>query len=70
MSRPMPFSIVDGPKRPEDVALLDAAQVAVILGVRLKRVYELGIPHVRLSSRTLRWRRADVLEWIEGRRSS
>ena len=48
--------------------LLTAKQVAVILGVRSKRVYELGIPAVRISARTLRWRPCDVVEWIEKRR--
>jgi len=36
--------------------LLRAADVAAILSVPTKRVYELGIPAVRLSSRCLRWR--------------
>ena len=48
--------------------LLTAKEVAVILGVRQKRVYELGIPAVRISTRTLRWRPCDVVEWIGKRR--
>lgn len=44
--------------------LLRAAEVAQLLGVRTKRVYELGIPEVRLSVRTVRWRLGTVLEWI------
>ena len=48
--------------------LLTAKEVAVILGVRSKRVYELGIPAVRISARTLRWRPCDVVEWIGKRR--
>lgn len=47
--------------------LLTAAQVARILSVRLKRVYELGIPAVRLSEKTLRWRRSAVLTWLDQR---
>lgn len=49
-------------------ALRTAAQVAAILGVRRKRVYELGIPCIRLSARTIRWRHRDVLEWVASRR--
>ncbi len=49
-------------------SLLTAKEVAVILGVRPKRVYELGIPAVRVSARTLRWRPCDVVEWIGKRR--
>ncbi len=36
--------------------LLTAKQVAEILGVRQKRIYELGIPAVHVSERQLRWR--------------
>jgi predicted DNA-binding transcriptional regulator AlpA len=48
--------------------LLRAVDVAALLSVPTKRVYELGIPAVRLSQRCLRWRRADVERWLEGRR--
>ena len=44
--------------------LLTAKQVAAILGVRAKRVYELGIPCVRLSERSIRWRPEAVSQWI------
>jgi predicted DNA-binding transcriptional regulator AlpA len=50
--------------------LLRAVDVAAVLSVPTKRVYELGIPAVRLSRRCLRWRRADVERWLEGRRVS
>ena len=50
--------------------LLTAGQVATILCVRAKRVYELGIPAVRISERALRWRRRDVTDWIEARRTT
>jgi predicted DNA-binding transcriptional regulator AlpA len=50
--------------------LLRAADVAAILSVPTKRVYELGIPAVRLSSRCLRWRCSDVECWVEERRVS
>ncbi len=49
-------------------SLLTAREVGAILGVRPKRVYELGIPTVRISARTLRWRPCDVVEWIGKRR--
>ena len=47
--------------------LLTVKEVARILSVPVKRVYELGIPAVRLSTRSLRWRMSDVQRWIEGR---
>jgi predicted DNA-binding transcriptional regulator AlpA len=47
--------------------LLTAKVVAQMLGVRVKRVYELGIPAVRLAPRTLRWRRSDVEAWLTKR---
>jgi predicted DNA-binding transcriptional regulator AlpA len=49
--------------------LLKAREVARILGVRDKRVYELvGHIAVRYAPRTLRWRPVDVQSWIEARR--
>ena len=50
--------------------LLNAKQVAELLGVRVKRVYELGIPHVMLSTRSIRWSHDDVVRWIEQRRNN
>ena len=50
--------------------LLTAADVARVLGVRPKRVYELGIPAVKLSARSLRWRPSQLAAWIEGREAS
>lgn len=55
-----------GPTQPEP--LLTAAEVARILGVRPKRVYELPLPQVRLSERTIRWCRSDVMTWITDRK--
>jgi hypothetical protein len=48
--------------------LLTAAPVARILAVRPKRVYELGIPAVRISVKALRWQRSDLEAWLEQRR--
>lgn len=50
--------------------LLTAADLARILGVRAKRVYELGIPCIRLSARSIRWRRRDVAAWLSSRRTA
>ncbi len=47
--------------------LLTVKHVARLLSVPVKRVYELGIPAVRLSTRSLRWRMSEVQRWIEGR---
>lgn len=63
-----PLELVTAQPVPESLEpLLDAAAVARLLGVRSKRVYELGIPAVRLSVRCLRWRRADVEAWLASR---
>ncbi len=48
--------------------LMRATEVASKLGIRLKRVYELDIPAVRLGRRSLRWRAIDVARWIQERR--
>jgi predicted DNA-binding transcriptional regulator AlpA len=47
--------------------LLTAAQAAVIVGVSPKRLYELGIPSVRISERSLRWRPSTLAAWIAQR---
>ena len=47
--------------------LLTAEQVGPILGVRAKRVYELGIPSVKISERSVRWRPEAVRTWIKER---
>ena len=52
---------------PAGESLLIAKDVARILSVPIKRVYELGIPAVRISARSLRWRLSDIQHWIEGR---
>jgi predicted DNA-binding transcriptional regulator AlpA len=49
--------------------LLTAKQVAVSLGIRPKRVYELvGHLAISLSPRTLRWEASDIEAFIETRR--
>ena len=52
----------DGPER-----LLTASETARIVGVSPKRLYELGIPSVRISERSLRWRPSTVAAWIAQR---
>ena len=47
--------------------LLTAAQVGEILSVPSKSVYELTIPRIRVGERRIRWRPADVREWIHSR---
>lgn len=59
-----PSLAVLGPSPAAPDRLLTAEQVAGILGVRPKRVYELGIPYVQLSARSKRWRRSVVEQWI------
>jgi hypothetical protein len=53
----------------EDMELMTAREVATLLKVGPKRVYELGIPYVKLSDRTKRWERTTVYEWIKARSS-
>jgi predicted DNA-binding transcriptional regulator AlpA len=67
MSEDRAFLRLDPPAPPIPEPLLTAEQVAKILGVRPKRVYELGIPAVRLSERSLRWRPSQVEAWIRER---
>ena len=55
----------DNERMPEE--LLTAAEVARIVGVSPKRLYELGIPSVRISERSLRWRPSTVAAWIAQR---
>jgi len=47
--------------------LLAAREVAEILQVPAKSVYELPIPRVRVGKRRIRWRPADLREFIHGR---
>lgn len=47
--------------------LMTANEVAKLLNVRSKRVYELGIPRVNISARSCRWRYADVTNWLNQR---
>ena len=60
-----PLAIV--PTAPSTEPLLTVKEVATILNVPFKRVYELDIPAVRIAARSLRWRRSDVQQWIERR---
>ena len=47
--------------------LLTAAEVAEILNVPVKSVYEIPIRRVRIGTRRIRWRPADVREFIDRR---
>ena len=47
--------------------LLTAKEVAKILRVGLGRVYEMPIPRLRLGPQRIRWRAADVREYIATR---
>jgi len=72
-SPPLSIARAEVPPSPADAeleGLLTADAVARILSVRPKRVYELGIPRVKVSERCYRWRRDDVLAWIAARRSA
>ena len=49
--------------------LLDAEQIAAMLGINKSFLYSLKSvgrlpPAIRLSRRAVRWRKADVLRWI------
>lgn len=47
--------------------LLKAEEVAEILRVPQDAVYNMAIPRVRIGKRRVRWRPADVREFIQGR---
>lgn len=49
--------------------LLTAKELAPLLRVRVKRVYELNLPTVRLTSRSIRYRVRDVQAWLAKRTS-
>lgn len=55
---------MDAPSADAPERLLTACEVASIVGVSTKRLYELGIPAVRISERALRWRPSTVAAWI------
>jgi len=55
------------PTAPTPEPLWTVYEVARYLCVRPKRVYELGIPSVRLARRTLRYRPTDVEAWLVAR---
>jgi predicted DNA-binding transcriptional regulator AlpA len=64
-----PLRLTEGPEVAKHLEpLLTALDVARILSVRTKRVYELGIPAVRISEKSLRWRRTDLEAWLDQRR--
>lgn len=46
-------------------SLLTALEVAALLGIRPKRVYELPIPRVRLGTKTIRWRMKDIQTYVD-----
>lgn len=48
-------------------SLIDADELAHILKKPVKSVYELPIPKVKLGPRTVRWKPADVKEFIDDR---
>jgi predicted DNA-binding transcriptional regulator AlpA len=52
-------------ERCEVQSLLTAREVAALLKVGPKRVYELNIPFVQLSARCKRWQLREVQSWIE-----
>jgi predicted DNA-binding transcriptional regulator AlpA len=51
-----------------DEQLLTAREVAELVRVNVKRVYELSIPVIRISDRSVRWMREDVTTWVKERR--
>ena len=52
-------------------ALLSAPEVARVLDLRPKRVYEVvGHLAVRLAPRTLRWRASDIESWLRARKEA
>jgi len=54
----------------DDSSLLTYKEVADRLSIPEKRVYELPIPQVRLGPATIRWRPADLENFIDTRRTA
>jgi len=48
--------------------LLNAQDLARLLKKPVKTVYDLPIPQVHLGPRTIRWKKADVREFVDNRR--
>ncbi|UCC84808.1 MAG: helix-turn-helix domain-containing protein [Gemmatimonadota bacterium] len=48
-------------------SLLTRDEVAAWLKLSPKRVYDLPVPRVKLGRRTIRWRKADIEEFIARR---
>lgn len=46
------------------VDLMTAEEVAALLRIGRKKVYELAIPRFALSERRVRWMRSDVLAYV------
>jgi predicted DNA-binding transcriptional regulator AlpA len=67
---PVRLDSANQPDTPALDPLLTAVEVGRILGVRPKRVYELGIPAIRISEKSLRWSRGDLQAWIHQRRGA
>jgi predicted DNA-binding transcriptional regulator AlpA len=66
----MSLHLVAAEESPLPERLLTAREVAAIVGVSPKRLYELGIPAVRISDRALRWRPSTVAAWIAQREAA
>lgn len=54
----------------ESAKLLDATEVAELLSVADRSVYELGIPRVQVSRGRVRWSLRDLRRFIDDRRQA
>jgi len=61
-------AVDEAPATEREDPLLTASEVGKLLGIPHKRVYELDIAVIQISSRTLRWKLSDVVQWREKRR--
>lgn len=52
----------------DELQLLRAEDLARMLKKPKKTVYDLPIPQVRLGERTVRWKKQDVIDFIDDRR--
>jgi hypothetical protein len=55
---------------PADVTIMTRAEVAAWLKVLPRQVGRLGVPCVALGRKTVRYVRADVVEWLERQRKA
>ena len=68
MTKPKAGQGTASPAAPDADAVLTREEVAAWLKVRPRQIERLGIPHLALGHKTVRYLRTDVIQWIERQR--